>query len=113
MKCLGLIPSAYSSGERRRQGSITKAGHTHARRALVEGVWASRYPANVSRHLQLRLETQPKAIQAISWKAQHRLCQRYRRLIARGKHANPVVVASARELVGCMWAIAKQIPVTL
>ena len=57
MKFLGLIPSEYSSGERRRQGSITKAGNTHARRALVEGAWAYRYPAKVSRHLQLRLET--------------------------------------------------------
>jgi transposase len=112
MKFLGLIPSEYSSGERRRQGSITKAGNTHARRALVEGAWAYRYPAKVSRHLQLRLENQPKAIQDISWKAQVRLCQRYRRLIARGKHANQVVVAIARELVGFMWAIAKQIPVT-
>src|SRR5919108_31669 len=78
----------------------------------VEGDWAYRYPAKVSRHLQRRLETQPKAIQDISWKAQVRLCQRYRRLIARGKHANQVVVAIARELVGFMWAIAKQIPVT-
>jgi transposase len=40
MKCLGLIPSEYCSGERRRQGSLTKAGHTPARRALVEGAWA-------------------------------------------------------------------------
>jgi Transposase IS116/IS110/IS902 family len=56
MKYLGLIPSAYSGGERRRQGSITKAGNTHAWRALVEGAWAYRYPAKVSRHLQLRLE---------------------------------------------------------
>lgn len=112
MKFLGLIPSEYSTGERRRQGSITKAGNTHARRALVEGAWAYRYPAKVSRHLQLRLEKQPKAIQDISWKAQVRLCKRYRRLIARGKHANLVVVAIARELVGFMWAIAKQVPVT-
>jgi transposase len=112
MKFLGLIPSEYSSGERRRQGSITKAGNTHARRALVEGAWAYRYPAKVSRHLQLRLETQPKTIQDISWKAQLRLCKRYRRLTARGKHANQVVVAIARELVGFMWAIAKQVPVT-
>jgi transposase len=112
IKFLGLIPSEYSSGERRRQGSITKAGNTHARRALVEGAWAYRYPAKVSRHLQLRLETQPKAIQDISWKAQLRLCKRYRRLTARGKHANQVVVAIARELVGFMWAIAKQVPVT-
>jgi transposase len=112
MKFLGLIPSEYSSGERRRQGAITKAGNTHARRAIVEGAWAYQYPAKVSRHLQLRLETQPKAIQDLSWKAQVRLCKRYRRLLARGKHANQVVVAIARELVGFMWAIAHQIPVT-
>jgi transposase len=112
MKFLGLIPSEYSTGERRRQGTITKAGNTHARRALVEGAWAYRYPAKVSRHLQLRLEKQPKIIQDISWKAQVRLCKRYRRLVARGKHANLVVVAIARELLGFMWAIAKHIPVT-
>ena len=60
MKCMGLIPSEYSSGERRRQGSMTQAGNTHARRVLVEGAWADRYPAKVSRHLQLRLENSPK-----------------------------------------------------
>jgi transposase len=112
MKFLGLIPSEYSSAERRRQGSITKAGNTHARRALVEGAWAYRYPAKVSRPLQLRLEKQPKAIQDMSWKAQVRLCKRYRRLLARRKHADQVVVAIARELVGLMWAIATQVPVT-
>jgi hypothetical protein len=66
----------------------------------------------VRRHLQLRLENQPKAIQDISWQAQVRLCQRYRNLHTRGQHANQVVVAIARELIGCMWAIAKEIPVT-
>jgi transposase len=111
MKYLGLIPSAYSRGERRRQGSITTAGHTHARRALVEGAWAYRSPAKVSRHIQLRREQQPKPIQDISWKAQVRLCKRYRRVIARGKHANQVVVAMARELAGLIWAMAKQVPV--
>jgi transposase len=112
MKCLGLIPSEYSSAEKRRQGSITKAGKTHARRALVEGAWAYRDSAKVSRHLQLRLANQPKIIQDISWKTQVRLCKRYRRLIALGKHANQVVVAIARELVGFMWASAKEVPVT-
>jgi transposase len=112
MDYLGLTPSESSSGPRRRQGSITKAGNTHARHALVEGAWAYRYPAKVSRHLQLRLETQPKVIQDISWKAQVRLCKRYRKLLARGKHANQVVVAIARELVGFMWAIAKEVTVT-
>ena len=89
---------------------MTKTGNTHARRALVEGAWAYRYPAKVSRHLQLRLEKLPTAIQAISWKAQVRLCKRYRQLLAKGKNANQVV-AVARELVGFMWAIAKQVPV--
>jgi transposase len=112
MKFLGLIPSEYSTGDHRRQGAITKAGNTHARRVLIEGAWAYRYPAKVSRHLQLRLEKQPKVIQDISWKAQVRLCRRYRRLGARGKHANVVTVAIARELAGFMWAIAKQVPVT-
>jgi transposase len=111
MQFLGLTPSEYSSGEQRRQGSITKAGNTHARRVLVEGAWAYRYPAKVSRHLQLRLETQPKIIQDISWKAQVRLCNRYRRLVARGKHANIVTVAIARELAGFMWAIAREVPI--
>jgi transposase len=112
MSYLGLTPSEYSSGERRRQGGITKAGNTHARRALVEGAWAYRYPAKVSRHLQLRLEKLPAEIQAIGWKAQVRLCKRYRRLIARGKHANEVVVAIAREMAAFAWAIARIVPLT-
>src|SRR5262249_38309228 len=101
----------YSSGGRRQQGSITKTGNTHARRALVEGAWAYRYPAKVSRHLQLRLEKLPKAIQAISWKAQARLCKRHPQLMAKGKNANQVVVGIARELRALMWAIAKQVTV--
>jgi len=109
MKFLGLIPSAYSSGARRQQGAMTKAGNTHARRALVEGAWAYRYPATGSRHLQRRLEQQPKILQDISWKAQGRLCKRSRRLSTRGKHATVVTVAMARELVGFLWAIAKEI----
>jgi transposase len=63
MHYLGLTPSEYSSGPRRQQGRMTKTGNTHARCALVEGAWAYRYPAKVSRHLQLRLEKLPAAIQ--------------------------------------------------
>src|SRR2546421_5254737 len=112
MNYLGLTPSAYSSGERRRQGGITKTGNTHARRALIEGAWAYRYPAKISRHLQLRLEKVPKAIQDMSWKAQVRLCNRYRQLSARGKTPNHVVVAIARELSAFMWASAQEVPLT-
>ena len=112
MNYLGLTPSEYSSGERRRQGGITKTGNSHARRALVKGAWAYRYPAKVSRHLQLRLEKLPKPIQDVSGKAQVRLCKRYRQLSTRGKNPNQVVVAIARELSAFMWAIAQQVPVT-
>ena len=112
MNYLGFTPSEYSTGERRRQGGITKTGNSHARRALVEGAWASRSPAKVRRHLQRRLEKVSKPIQDISWKAQIRLCKRYRQLSARGKNANQVVVAIARELSAFMWAIAQEVALT-
>jgi transposase len=112
MSYLGRIPSEYSSGARRRQGGITKAGNTHARRALVEGAWAYRYPAKVSRHLQLRLESQSKPIQDLAWKAQLRLCKRFRALAARGKHRNQIDVAVAREMSAFIWAIAREVPLS-
>ena len=110
MSDLGLTPSEDSSGERRRQGTITTAGNTHARRALVEGAWAYRDPAKVSRHLQLRLEELPKPIQDIRWQAHIRLCKRSRQLSARGQHAHQVVVAIARALIAFMWAMAQEVP---
>jgi transposase len=111
MKLMGLLPSEDSSGEPRRQGPMTNAGHTHARRVLVAGAWASRDPATVSRHLHRRLATQPNVIQDIRWKAQVRRCKRYRRLVSRGQHAQVVTVAMARELSGFLGAIAKEVPV--
>ena len=109
---VGLIPSEYSSGASRRQGGITKAGNGRARRALIEAAWAYRHPAKVSPHIQTRIDALPKPIQDIGWKAQVRLCKRFRRLTARGKHPNVAVTAIARELVAFMWAIAKEVAVT-
>jgi transposase len=107
---VGLIPSEYSSGASRRQGGITKAGNGRARRALIEAAWAYRHPAKVSAHIQQRIDTLPKALQDIGWKAQVRLCKRFRRLVARGKHPNVAVTAIARELIAFMWAVAKAVP---
>jgi transposase len=112
MSYLGLPPAEYSTGTRRRQGGITTAGNPHARRALLEGAWAARYPAKVSRPLHLRLEKVPKPIQDLSWKAQVRLCKRYRPLLARGKNANQVVVAIARARSAFLGAIAQEVPLT-
>jgi transposase len=108
---MGLSPSEYSSGEPRRQGAMTKAGHTHARRVLVEGAWAYRSPAKISRHWPRRLDHQPNVIQDMRWKVHVRRCTRSRRLVARGQHAHVGTVAMARELTGCMWALAKAVPV--
>jgi transposase len=107
---VGLVPSEYSSGASRRQGGITKAGNGRARRVLVEAAWAYRHPAKVSLHIQQRIDQLPKALQDLGWKAQVRLCKRYRRLVARGKHPNVVVTAIARELIAFMWAIARAMP---
>jgi len=51
---------------------------------LIEAAWAYRHPAKVSQHIQTRIDALPKPIQDIGWKAQVRLCKRFRRLTARG-----------------------------
>lgn len=107
---LGLVPSQYSSGDRVKLGPITKSGNRHARRNLIEAAWAYRYKAKVSREIQIRQEQLPMKIRDIAWKAQLRLCTRYRKLVARGKNKNVVVVAIARELVAFMWDIAHHVP---
>jgi len=104
---LGLTPSEHSSGQRRRLGSITKAGNGHARHLLVEAAWSYRHPAKVSPAIQQRHDGLPKAIIDRAWDAQLRLCKRYRRLVARGKHPNVAVVAIARELAAFVWDIAR------
>jgi transposase len=108
---VGLIPSEHSTGDKRRQGGITKTGNGRARRALTEAAWAYRYNAKVSPIIQKRVERLPAHVRAIGWKAQVRLCKRYRRLLGRGKHANVVITAIARELIAFMWAIAKEVPI--
>lgn len=109
MSYVGLHPSEHSSGNARRQGGIAKTGNAHARRVLVEGAWAYRYLPKVSRQIQVRQESLPQEIRDIAWKAQLRLCKRFRRLVAHGKHPNVAVTAIARELVAFMWAIAQQV----
>ncbi|WP_432257736.1 IS110 family transposase [Cupriavidus sp. TMH.W2] len=107
MAWLGVTPAEHSSGEKRRQGSITKNGNSYARKLLVEAAWSYRHPARVSPQIQRRHEGIPKAIVDRSWDAQVRLCRRYRRLAARGKNPNIAVVAVARELSGFIWDISR------
>jgi transposase len=108
MAYLGLVPSEHSSGNTRRQGGITKAGNGAARRVLIEAAWRYRFPARISREQLLRQESLPKPIRDTAWKAQERLCRRYRKLAQAGKLPTVVTSAVARELVGFVWAIANQ-----
>jgi transposase len=112
MAYLGLVPSEHSSGASIKRGGLTKAGNSAARRLLIEASWTYRFPARVSRELLLRQESQSKPIREIAWKAQLRLCARYRKLARRGKPANVVTAAIARELAGFIWAIARRVPPT-
>jgi transposase len=109
MAHLGLVPSEHSSGENTKRGGITKTGNSHARRALVEAAWAYRMPARVSRLLLKRQQDVPEQVCQIAWKAQLRLCTRFRRLVARGKLRKKVITAIARELSAFLWAMAKQV----
>lgn len=110
MSYLGLVPSEYSTGESRVQGAITKAGNGHVRRVMIESAWSYRYPARVSSELIARQQGQSKAVRDIAWRAQLRLCSRYRRLSARGLNQNKICVAIARELAAFVWDVARHVP---
>lgn len=108
MAYLGLVPSEHSTGRTRRQGCITRTGNGHARRMLVECAWSYRFPARQTMHLKRKAVDASDEAKAIAWRAQKRLCGRYRYLIEAGKNQKTVCVAIARELVGFIWDIVCQ-----
>jgi transposase len=108
MAYVGLVPSQYSSGAHTRHGSITKTGNSHVRRILTEAAWAYRSGARIARPHEVRLQRVSKPVRDIAWKAQLRLCGRFRRLLGRGKEKQKIVTAVARELCGFVWAIARE-----
>jgi transposase len=109
MAYLGLVPSEHSTGDSVKRGAITKTGNSRARRTLVESAWGYRHPARVSANKQRFVERAPRRVREIAWKAQVRLCGRYRRLMARGKLSTVAITAVARELAGFIWAIGQEV----
>src|SRR3954451_3872339 len=104
---LGIVPSERTSDTKRRQGSITKAGPTHARRLLVEAAHHYRYAPNIGQTLARRQDGHDPRIIEIAWRAQRRLHQRWQHL--RGQRRKPsgvVAIAVARELAGFLWEAA-------
>jgi transposase len=106
MAYLGLVPSEHSSGPKRRIGAITKSGDIHARTVLIEAAHSYRFPARIARRKLAAVDAVPEDMRAIAWKAQTRLCQRYRHMMAKGKPTQVIVTAIARELAGFVWSIA-------
>lgn len=109
MGYVGLVPGEHSSGPKRRQGSITKAGNSAARRMLVEVAWHYQHSPRVSPIIAARHDQLPTEVTDIAWKAQLRLNAKFKRLVARRVLKNKAVVAVARELTGFVWAIAREV----
>lgn len=105
MAFLGLVPDEDTSGTKRRQGSITKCGNSHARWMLVECSQHYRRPANVSPALTKRQEGQNAKVKNLSWRTQNRLHLRYKRLKARQLNENKAIIAVARELCAFIWEL--------
>jgi len=109
MAYVGLVPGEHSSGAKRRQGSITKAGNSTARRMLVEVAWHYQHSARISPIIAVRQDQLPKAVTDIAWTAQLRLHGKFKRLMARRVMKTKAVVAVARELSGFVWAIGREV----
>ena len=109
MAYLGLVPSEDSTGDTIKRGPITKAGNRRARRVLVECAWSYQHPPRVGKDKQVKVAAAPPEVGAIAWKAQGRLCARYRSLIRRGKLKTVAVTAVARELAAFIWAINREL----
>ena len=103
MSFVGLIPGEHSSGDKRRQGAITKTGNSHVRRLLIEAAWNYRHRPRVGPTLRNRRKQSPKTI-ALADRAMHRLYRRYQQMSLRGVQPQKAIVAMAQELAGFVWA---------
>jgi transposase len=109
----GAVSSEDSSGERTQRGAITKAGNAHLRRIVVEAAWSYRHRPSIgaglaARQKELREDCREE-VKEMAWKAQHRLHNRYSKLLAKGKTKQKVVTAVGRELLGFVWAIGTHV----
>ncbi len=108
MSYVGLVPSERSSGQRRRQGAITRCGNGHLRRILVEAAWHYQHPPTMSKELRRRNEGVAPRVRQIAWEAQKRLHQRLYHLLHAGKSSQKAITALARELAGFIWAVGQE-----
>nr|WP_216671318.1 transposase [Mangrovicoccus sp. HB161399] len=110
MAWLGLVPGESSSGSTTRRGRLTRTGNALARTMPVEAGWSYRHPSREGQPFLKRSAHLPREIRDIGWKAQTRLCMRFRHLSNAGKPQPRVLAAIARELAGFIWDIARKTP---
>ncbi len=108
----GLVSGEHSSGNKVNRTGITKTGNSEARRVLIQGAWCYRFPARITQPKEPKLSAAEKAIRDVAWRAQVRLCSRYRRFIANGKQAPVACAAVARELATFIWEMGQIVPLT-
>ena len=108
MSYSGTVASEYSSGTRQRRGGITKTGNAHLRRIVIEAAWAYRHRPARGRALLKRQQRTSDEVNAIAWKAQHRLHRRYRTLTARGKSKQQVVTAISGARAECRGLVRRR-----
>ncbi|HMG46305.1 MAG TPA: IS110 family transposase [Allosphingosinicella sp.] len=106
----GLVPSEHSSGTRVGRGGITKTGNREVRRILDQCAWCYRFPARVSTWKGSTYSDAEKKVRDVAWRAQVRLCARYRKLLARGKKSPVACMAVARELATFIWEMGQVVP---
>lgn len=107
---VGLVPSERSSGDSVKRAGITKAGNLEVRRVLVQAAWCYRFPARVTKDKERRYTEAEKKVRDVAWRAQVRLCSRYRQFIAGGKKASVACTAVARELGTFVWEMGQVVP---
>lgn len=106
MGFLGIVPGERSSGPKRRQGGITKAGNVHLRKLLVEASWHYRYHSCASKRLIERRSGQKAEVIAYAERARERLQKKFSRLVhGKAKKSQVAVTAVARELAGFVWGL--------
>jgi transposase len=108
----GLVPSEHSSGNSIKRFKLTKAGNVEARRVLIQGAWCYRFPARMTEKKAAKQSTTESCVRDVAWRAQLRLCSRYRRLIALGKKSPVVCAAIARELATFIWEMGQIVALT-
>ena len=112
MAYVGLVPREHSSGDRQRLGSITKAGNARVRHVLIQAAWSYRKRPTVGAPLRRRQQGQDPDVIRHAWKCQHRLFTLFHRLAVK-KPNQVAATAVAREMVGFLWAVLRDVDVSM